>query len=194
MLKQNWATFLKARLNCSLPGEFPFYFDQIRTSSCNFHAEYVYLKVYIFAESVYRVNSDRDGDTLFYGTFTTSLNGFFGSAVCAFSLREIDRVFDQGLFKEQQSSASAWLPVIPSQIPSPRPGQCVTDTKTISDSALHFIKSHPLMDDAVSSIGARPFFYKRDLILTNLVVDTLTLPSRDQRVIFAASGTFHSFH
>ena len=29
VLKQNWATFIKARLNCSLPGEYPFYFDQL---------------------------------------------------------------------------------------------------------------------------------------------------------------------
>jgi len=31
ILSQNWATFLKARLNCSIPGEFPFYFNEIRT-------------------------------------------------------------------------------------------------------------------------------------------------------------------
>lgn len=30
ILSQNWATYLKARLNCSIPGEFPFYFDEIR--------------------------------------------------------------------------------------------------------------------------------------------------------------------
>lgn len=30
ILSHNWVTFLKARLNCSLPGEFPFYFDEIR--------------------------------------------------------------------------------------------------------------------------------------------------------------------
>ncbi|KAG8239314.1 hypothetical protein J437_LFUL015090 [Ladona fulva] len=30
ILSQNWATFLKARLNCSIPGEFPFYFNEIR--------------------------------------------------------------------------------------------------------------------------------------------------------------------
>ena len=27
---QLWTSFLKARLNCSLPGDFPFYFDEIR--------------------------------------------------------------------------------------------------------------------------------------------------------------------
>lgn len=30
MLRDNWTTFLKARLNCSLPGEYPFYFDEIQ--------------------------------------------------------------------------------------------------------------------------------------------------------------------
>lgn len=30
ILVQNWATYLKARLNCSIPGEFPFYFNEIR--------------------------------------------------------------------------------------------------------------------------------------------------------------------
>lgn len=30
MYDKIWTTFLKARLNCSIPGEFPFYFDEIR--------------------------------------------------------------------------------------------------------------------------------------------------------------------
>lgn len=28
--QKDFTTFLKARLNCSVPGEFPFYFDHIR--------------------------------------------------------------------------------------------------------------------------------------------------------------------
>ena len=28
--KKFWTTFLKSRLNCSLPGEYPFYFDHLR--------------------------------------------------------------------------------------------------------------------------------------------------------------------
>ena len=30
MFKDNWTTFVKARLNCSIPGEYPFYFDEIQ--------------------------------------------------------------------------------------------------------------------------------------------------------------------
>lgn len=32
ILKENWTTFLKARLNCSLRGQFPFYFDEIQSA------------------------------------------------------------------------------------------------------------------------------------------------------------------
>lgn len=30
ILKDNWTSFVKARLNCSLPGEYPFYFDEVQ--------------------------------------------------------------------------------------------------------------------------------------------------------------------
>jgi semaphorin 5 len=30
MLKDNWTTFLKARLNCSVPGQYPFYYNEIQ--------------------------------------------------------------------------------------------------------------------------------------------------------------------
>ncbi len=30
ILVNNWATYLKARLNCSIPGDYPFYFNEIR--------------------------------------------------------------------------------------------------------------------------------------------------------------------
>ncbi|KAK2704844.1 hypothetical protein QYM36_017032, partial [Artemia franciscana] len=29
ILSQNWATYVKARLNCSIPGDFPFYFNEL---------------------------------------------------------------------------------------------------------------------------------------------------------------------
>lgn len=29
-LKNRWTSYLKSRLNCSVPGEFPFYFNEIR--------------------------------------------------------------------------------------------------------------------------------------------------------------------
>lgn len=31
--RNRWTTFLKSRLNCSIPGDFPFYFNEIRKKS-----------------------------------------------------------------------------------------------------------------------------------------------------------------
>ncbi|KAG6439724.1 hypothetical protein O3G_MSEX001022 [Manduca sexta] len=59
ILSQNWATYLKARLNCSIPGEFPFYFDEI--------------------QSVYQIPGD---PSKFYAAFTTGASdGLVGSAI-----------------------------------------------------------------------------------------------------------------
>lgn len=70
ILSQNWATYLKARINCSISGEFPFYFNEM--------------------QSIYQLPNDK---TKFYGTFTTSTNGLVGSAVCSFDIGEIHAAF-----------------------------------------------------------------------------------------------------
>ena len=79
--------------------------------------------------------------------------------------------FFAGKFKEQATSNSAWLPVLNSKVPEPRPGTCTNDTATLPDSVLNFIRKHPLMDKAVDHEFGNPVFYKRDVILTKLVVD-----------------------
>ncbi len=79
------------------------------------------------AESVYKVDGD---DNKFYGVFTTSTTGLMGSAICTFTLEDIEKAFS-GKFKEQATSSSAWLPVLTNKVPEPRPGQCVNDTETL---------------------------------------------------------------
>lgn len=37
-----WTSFLKARLNCSVPGDYPFYFDDIREYRVRIAIEYFY--------------------------------------------------------------------------------------------------------------------------------------------------------
>ncbi|KAJ8672421.1 hypothetical protein QAD02_003680 [Eretmocerus hayati] len=118
-------------------------------------------------KSVYKIPGD---DVHFYGIFTTSTNGLIGSAICSFNIGTIQEVF-RGKFKEQATSSSAWLPVLTNKVPEPRPGQCVNDTETLPDTVLNFIRSHPLMDSAVLHEYEKPVFFKRDLLLTKLVVD-----------------------
>ncbi|XP_075679801.1 semaphorin 2a isoform X2 [Dermatophagoides pteronyssinus] len=166
ILNKNWASFLKARLNCSIPGEFPFYFNEI--------------------QSVYKYPND---DRKFYAVFSTSTtNGLIGSAICTFSLNKIEEVF-LGKFKEQSTSSSAWLPVLSSKVPEPRPGTCVNDTQVLPDSVLNFIRGHPLMDSAVEHDNGRPIFYKRDLIFTRIVIDRLEVDGLQYTVYFAATYT-----
>ena len=51
---------------------------------------------------------------------------------------------------------SNWLPVNPHDVPEPRPGQCVNDTRTLPEVTLNFIKSHNLMDEAVPAFYGQP--------------------------------------
>lgn len=69
-------------------------------------------------------------DTRFYAAFTNSGSGFSGSAICVFTVDAIQDAF-KGKFKEQATSSSAWLPVLSSKVPEPRPGECPGDTQTL---------------------------------------------------------------
>lgn len=87
-------------------------------------------------ESIYKVPGD---DSRFYGVFTTASTGLMGSAICTFTIGDIQKAFE-GKFKEQATSSSAWLPVISSKVPEPRPGTCVNDTSSLPDTVLNFIR------------------------------------------------------
>uniref|UniRef100_A0A0A9XEK4 Semaphorin-1A n=4 Tax=Lygus hesperus TaxID=30085 RepID=A0A0A9XEK4_LYGHE len=130
-----WTSFVKARLNCSVPGDYPFYFDEIQSTS-------------EIVEGVYNSTPTK----MIYGVFTTPINAIGGSAICAFSMDSIMRTFDGG-FKEQESMNANWLKVPTNKIPEPRPGQCVNDSRTLPDIAVNFIKTHSLMDQAVPSFN-----------------------------------------
>jgi hypothetical protein len=147
ILHQNWATYLKARLNCSIAGDFPFFFNEI--------------------QDVFKPSYD---DTTFHAVFSTSQNGLQGSAICSFRLDDVDKVFS-GKFKEQSTSTSMWLPVPSANVPEPRPGACVKDTRDLPDTVLNFIRKHSLMDTDVPHDAAGPAFYQRDVTFTKVVVD-----------------------
>lgn len=96
---------------------------------------------------------------LIYGVFTTPVNSIGGSAVCAFSMADVLQAF-QGAFKKQENINSNWLRVLPEEVPEPRPGACVNDSRTLPDITVNFVKSHPLMDDAVQTYFAMPVVTK----------------------------------
>ncbi|XP_044742054.1 semaphorin-1A-like [Chrysoperla carnea] len=136
--RDRWTTFLKARLNCSIPGDYPFYFDEIQgTSDIIRHQDGEYLQEII------------------YGVMTTSTNAIGGSAICAYSFKDILDVFE-GPFKGQDGINANWLPVPQDKVPHPRPGKCVKDSRTLTDTVVNFIKTHPLMEQTVPAYFSKP--------------------------------------
>ncbi|XP_065589964.1 semaphorin-6D isoform X12 [Cyrtonyx montezumae] len=175
VLEKHWTSFLKARLNCSVPGDSFFYFDVLQSVT-----------------DIIEIN----GIPTVVGVFTTQLNSIPGSAVCAFSMDDIEKVF-KGRFKEQKTPDSVWTAVPEDKVPKPRPGCCAKHGlaeayKTsidFPDETLSFIKSHPLMDSAVPSIIEEPWFTKTRVRyrLTAIAVDHAAGPHQNYTVIFVGS-------
>ncbi|XP_039080504.1 semaphorin-6D isoform X9 [Hyaena hyaena] len=175
VLEKHWTSFLKARLNCSVPGDSFFYFDVLQSIT-----------------DIIQIN----GIPTVVGVFTTQLNSIPGSAVCAFSMDDIEKVF-KGRFKEQKTPDSVWTAVPEDKVPKPRPGCCAKHGlaeayKTsidFPDETLSFIKSHPLMDSAVPPIADEPWFTKTRIRyrLTAIAVDHSAGPHRNYTVIFVGS-------
>ncbi|XP_028361712.1 semaphorin-6D isoform X9 [Phyllostomus discolor] len=175
VLEKHWTSFLKARLNCSVPGDSFFYFDVLQSIT-----------------DIIQIN----GIPTVVGVFTTQLNSIPGSAVCAFSMDDIEKVF-KGRFKEQKTPDSVWTAVPEDKVPKPRPGCCAKHGlaeayKTsidFPDETLSFIKSHPLMDSAVPPIAEEPWFTKTRIRyrLTAVAVDHSAGPYQNHTVIFVGS-------
>ena len=64
----------------------------------------------------------------------------------------------------------------------------------ILDTVLNFIRSHPLMDEAVRHENDRPVFYKRDILFTHVVVDKIKIDSlvdqSEYTLFYAATSKF----
>nr|XP_033784934.1 semaphorin-6A isoform X2 [Geotrypetes seraphini] len=175
VLEKQWTSFLKARLNCSVPGDSHFYFNILQAVT-----------------DVVHVN---DHDVVL-ATFSTPYNSIPGSAVCAYDMTDIANVFT-GRFKEQKSPDSTWTPVPDERVPKPRPGSCAgsasleryTTSTDFPDDTLNFIKTHPLMDEAVPAVAHRPWFLRTMVRyrLTKIAVDTAAGPYHNHTVVFLGS-------
>ncbi|XP_021543700.1 semaphorin-6C isoform X1 [Neomonachus schauinslandi] len=174
-LDRHWTSFLKLRLNCSVPGDSTFYFDvlQALTGPVDFY-----------------------GRSALFGVFTTQTNSIPGSAVCAFYVDDIERGFE-GKFKEQRSLDGAWTPVSEDRVPSPRPGSCAgvgvaalfPSSRDLPDDVLTFIKAHPLLDPAVPPATHQPLLTLTSrALLTQLAVDGRAGPYSNTTVLFLGSN------
>ncbi|XP_007192193.1 semaphorin-6A isoform X4 [Balaenoptera acutorostrata] len=175
VLEKQWTSFLKARLNCSVPGDSHFYFNILQAVT-----------------DVIRIN----GRDVVLATFSTPYNSIPGSAVCAYDMHDVAIVFT-GRFKEQKSPDSTWTPVPDERVPKPRPGCCAgssslekyATSNEFPDDTLNFIKTHPLMDEAVPSVINKPWFLRTMVRyrLTKIAVDTAAGPYQNHTVVFLGS-------
>lgn len=143
---ERWTSFLKTRLNCSVPGEYPFYFDEIQSTSDIVRGRY----------------GSNDTLDIIYGTLTTPVNAIGGSAICAYNMNDILRVFE-GTFKHQETINSNWLPVPKDKVPEPRPGRCVNDSRLLPENSVNFVKSHSLMENTLPNLFQKPILIRVSL-------------------------------
>ncbi|MGH0170572.1 UNVERIFIED_CONTAM: hypothetical protein FKN15_063760 [Acipenser sinensis] len=100
-LQKKWTSFLKARLVCSIP-DYDFHFNILR--------------------SVFVREAGAGGwqDSLFYGVFGSQWKNVKASAVCKFSIKDIQEAFS-GAYMEKQESSPEWSRYS-GVVPEPRPG------------------------------------------------------------------------
>lgn len=159
ILKDSWTTFIKARLNCSLPGEYPFYLSEVQGMAV------------------------LENEKVLYATFATSRDSIPATAVCAFNMTAILAAF-AGPFKYQGSSASAWE--AQSSAVGSRHFDCEKipqDQYSMQDSS-----RYQLMDLAVQPTRVLPLYYRRLETLSLIAVDVVPTKHHPAvHVVYAAS-------
>ncbi|NXJ08292.1 SEM4E protein, partial [Odontophorus gujanensis] len=164
LLQRRWTSFLKARLSCSSP-------------ELNFHFNII--------QDIFFLRRGKWQDSIFYGIFSQQWGRLDISAVCAYSMTNIQEAFSRGNYKGPvtvEHSHVKWM-VFRGEVPVPRPGACIDNfarsmgyntSSDLPDKVLQFARDHPLMDSSVNPIGNRPVLLKRSSNYTRIVVDRVT--------------------
>uniref|UniRef100_A0AC11CD68 Semaphorin 5A n=1 Tax=Ovis aries TaxID=9940 RepID=A0AC11CD68_SHEEP len=162
LLEDTWTTFMKARLNCSRPGEVPFYYHELQGT--------------FFLPEL----------DLIYGIFTTNVNSIAASAVCVFNLSAISQAFN-GPFKYQENSRSAWLPY-----PNPNPNfQCGTVDQgvyvNLTERNLQDAQKFILMHEVVQPVSPVPAFMEDSSRFSHVAVDVVQARDALVHIIYLAT-------
>lgn len=130
VLEKQWTTFLKARLNCSVPGDSHFYFNLLHATSgiIRMQGRDVILGLFSTPPNRYgdaQMHQPRGemfpllSRHMLISLFIYLYSSIPGSAVCVFDMQQLAHVFE-GRFKEQKSPESIWTPVPDEAVPKPR--------------------------------------------------------------------------
>ncbi|XP_062380055.1 semaphorin-4E [Sardina pilchardus] len=178
-LQRKWTSFVKARLECPvLESQLPY-----------------------LVQDVFRVCPAGLTTCVFYAVFTPQMDSSDYSAVCAYSMRDIQHVFTEGKFKTPvtvETSFVKWV-MFSGDLPTPRPGACIdnaareqgiTSSLELPDKTLQFIRDRPLMDQEIGPINNRPLLVKKGAAFTRIVVaSVVALDRATYHVMFIGTET-----
>uniref|UniRef100_A0A8C5G425 Si:ch211-129c21.1 n=1 Tax=Gouania willdenowi TaxID=441366 RepID=A0A8C5G425_GOUWI len=161
-LQRKWTSFLKARLDCSLPEP----------------------SLPPIVQDVFLLKHNDWAKSVFYAVFTPqSLSQV--SAVCAYRVSTIRDIFNEGKFKTPvavEMSHVKWV-MYTGEVPVPRPGACINNAARkmgishsleLPDKTLQFIRDYSLMHEAVRPLTGGPLLVKKGALLTQIVVDSVS--------------------
>ncbi|KAM8889027.1 semaphorin-4E [Synchiropus picturatus] len=159
-LQRKWTSFLKARLDCSLPGP----------------------SLPPIVQDVFLLRHEDWRQSVFYAVFAPQSSLSQVSAVCAYSVSATRDIFNEGKFKTPvavETSHVKWV-MYTGEVPVPRPGACINNVARkmgmnrsldLPDKTLQFIRDRPLMDEIVRPLTGGPLLLKQGALLTRIVVD-----------------------
>lgn len=159
-LQKKWTSFLKTRMDCPvLDSQLPYVIqDSYRWCDPMQHWE----------------------KCIFYAIFTPQSDTSDLSAVCAYSVSDISKVFSEGKYKSPvtvETSFVKWV-MYSGEVPEPRPGACINNedrkagkkTLDLPDRTLQFVKDRPLMDQPIQPIDGKPVLMRKGAAFTRIVV------------------------
>lgn len=157
LLRNQWSSFVKARLRCTLkdPSGSELDFNNLTSVS-----EIVTMQL----------KPDTQAEDVVLATFSTPWAWYSAqlSSVCAFSLRDIQTVFETGSFFTQSEDGRRSEPIPATDVPVPRLGICTNSS--LDDSVLYFAKKNHLMYDSITT--KQPLYVSEPGIrMTQVTVD-----------------------
>ncbi|XP_034443600.1 semaphorin-7A [Hippoglossus hippoglossus] len=121
---------------------------------CGFPDESLYFNRLL---DIFVIHADDWRNTRVYALFSSSWNS---TAVCIYSMGQIEEIFENSTFKGYDKD-----------IPKPRPGTCVKNSKSLPLPTVKMVKDYPEMTDWVHSVQyTAPFYISRNNY-TKLAVD-----------------------
>ncbi|XP_042352112.1 semaphorin-7A [Plectropomus leopardus] len=123
---------------------------------CGFPEESLYFNR---LQDIYVMHAEDWQKTRVYALFTSSWNA---TAVCIYSIEKIEEVFENSAFKGYDKD-----------IPTPRPGTCVKNSRMLPLATINMVKDYPEMTDWVHSEHYAAPFYVSSHNYTKIVVDQI---------------------